>query len=106
MGDFAISQKEIDRHDALASQEGSVETRDKPGSRGKQEPDAGATGCAGEMHGDSGGTGGELFVGSGAGFVAGCDLVGRLLRVGEQRFDEHGNIIAFGGMDAKAKPET
>jgi hypothetical protein len=106
VGNFAIAEKEIDGYYALASEERSVETRDESRAGGKDEADARTSGRGGEVRGDTGSGGGELFVGSGAGFVAGRDVSGRLLGVSEQRFDEHWSMIALGGRDAKGKLET
>ena len=106
MSDFLLPQKKIDRHHALASQQRSVETRNKARARGKHQPNAGTICHPGQKLGDSRGRRRQLPERPWPALIVYGNVVGNVLGMGKQRFDQHGNTISPGGKDAKEKPSA
>ncbi len=94
VGNFAIAQKIIDRDDALARQQSSVETGRKSGTGRKQQSDVRFLRLAGDVHAQPGGHAGNALIGPLPEIVG----HGQILRVGsgvgEKWFKEHVLFIA------------
>ena len=89
VSDFAIAQKVIDRDDALARQQSSVETGRKSSAGWEQQSDVRFLRLAGDVHAQAGGHAGDVLVGPLPEIVG----HGQVLRVGsgvgEEWFKEH-----------------
>ena len=89
MRDLALAEHEIDRYDALASQQCSVETGDETGTCGQQQPDPGFLGLCREIHPESGGHRGQLLKGVLAVVIDDRDLMRACAGMCEERFKKH-----------------
>ncbi len=87
MGDLIVAEEKIDRDHALASQQGSVETRDKSRARGEHESDVAARCGPGEIARQCAGGGGQLGKRAGAAFVTQGNRLGRTGGVVQKRLE-------------------
>ena len=94
--DFFVAEEIVNRHDALAREERSVETGDKAGGGRQQDADVRLSGLDGEIHPQSRRHCRQLLVCVSPAVVDDGQVLRMARCVGKKRFDKHAKIHVQG----------